>query len=246
MGFFKELGAAIGVGNLDVIVEHEGTGHHGEPIRGVATIAGGNVPQVVHGLALSLVLHWEVYDEESRRDVPRSKVLHRRSLPFQSQVLPGMRLPVPFVLDIPLGVTLAEPHHWHTLNATAEISGGVDVTGEKRLELWPIRPIADTIRAITAATGFSLSGFLDHKAPAGFVRAVLLPGPSHAARFDRIYLDLALNQGMMRVHATLDMKAGVWKTLTGGDEHDYSFAAPDIPTIVAGLVGLIHKHEYNL
>jgi len=49
----------------------------------------------------------------------------------------------------------------------------------------------------------------------------------------------------MRIFVTLDMKEGIWKTLTGGDEHDYEFEAIDLPGLVASFQGLIHKHAHN-
>ncbi len=245
MGFLKEMGAAIGVGNLDVLVDCDRECHHGEGLRGVATLKGGQVPQLVQGLEVRLLHLWEVWDEERRREVERSKVIHRRPVPFQAQVLPGSTHEVPFLLDIPVGATLADHGEWTAIQVESDISGGVDVSGRRSVLMWPIRPVADTVRAIAAATGWSIHGFQPRKARSGFVRAVLTPSEGLAHRFDRVNLDLALDQGMMRIHATLDMKEGVWKTLTGGDEHDYAFAAQDIPTIVAGLQGLIHKHAHG-
>lgn len=245
MSFLKEVGAAIGLGNLDVTVDCNRECHHGEQVQGVATITGGKVPQSVQGLGLSLSLRWEVRDKENNRDVAQQDVLHRRSMPAQIQVLPGSSHRVPFALDIPVGVKLAGAGDWHTVDVTADIPGGVDVTGSCRVFLWPIRPIADTLRALVSATGWSLNSFQSRKARAGFVRAIFLPSPAVAARFDRMNIELALEQGRMRVFVTLDMKEGFWKTLTVGDEYDYEFAAADLPSLVASVKGLIDKHAQN-
>ena len=74
------------------------------------------------------------------------------------------------------------------------------------------------------------------------MRAALPPSTWFAQRFDRLNLELALDQGVMRTHVTVAVKEGIWKTLTGGDEHDYAFAAGDLQTVIAGIWQLIQKH----
>src|SRR5262245_7445040 len=101
MSFLKELGASIGIGNLNVGVDCEKVAHHGEPIRGVATLSGGKVAQIVNGLEVRLVRSWEVWDEERNRYEPRSEVIHRRPAQFQAQVQPGAVYTANFLLDIP-------------------------------------------------------------------------------------------------------------------------------------------------
>lgn len=245
MSLLREIGAAIGVGNLSVAVECDSACHHGEQVQGAAILTGGKVPQTVEGLRLGLALRWQGYDQETKQNVEHHKVLHQRSMPVQIQVLPGNIYRAPFTLDIPAGATLAEPGEWHTIDVTADIPGAVDVTGHGSVFLWPIRPIADTLRALVSATGWALQGFRPRKARAGFVLAVLVPAPALAKRFDRINIELALAQGRMRVFVTLDMKEGIWKTLTGGDEHHYEFEANDLPGLVASVQGLIHKHAQD-
>lgn len=170
-------------------------------------------------------------------------MVHRRSMPVQIEVAPGSTHRVPFVLDIPLDVALPEPGDWHTVDVTADIPSAVDVAGSHRVSLWPSRPIADALRAIVSATGWTLEGYEPRKARTGFVRAVLAPGPAAAARFDRIYLELAPEEDTIRVHATLDLKERFWKELTGQDKHSSTFAASDVPTLVSRFQGLVDEYS---
>jgi sporulation-control protein spo0M len=242
MGFLKAMGVAVGVGNLEVTASCDEELYQGEEVKGVATITGGEVPQIVQGLVLSLVYQWEVRDEGDQREGEGAKVVHHRAMPLHLEVAPGSTHRVPFVLDIPTDLPLAEAGDWHSVAVTADIPHAVDVTGSRRVSVGPIRPIADALRAITLATKWTLQGYEPRKADPGFVRAVLAPSPAAAARFDGLILEIAVAEGAMRVLVTVDMKEGFWKELTGGDKHDYSFAASDIPSLVTSLQELIHKH----
>ena len=55
-------------------------------------------------------------------------------------------------------------------------------------------------------------------------------------------VEIAAPEDKMRVLVTVDMKEGFWKELTGGDKHDYSFAASDIPALVTSVQDLLRKH----
>ena len=242
MSFVANLGAAIGVGNLTPSVACENEGYQGERTRGVATITGGNVAQVVEGLRMRLVRMWETRDRERNTRHEHTDVLHTQPVAFRCEVLPGIAYTVPFELDIPWNATLAERGEWHVIEVVTDVAGGVDPSGRKHIVLWPARPVAYTLQAVVAATGWRLNGFASREARAGFTRAELVPGAAHAERFDRIYLELSPGQGFMQVHVKLDLKEGAWKALTGADEYDYSFSAPDIPTVVGNLQALIQKY----
>lgn len=242
MGILKAMGVAVGVGNLQVTVECDEELTQGEQVKGVATITGGEVPQIVQGLVLALVSQWEVRDEGDQREGDGARVVHQRTMPLHLEVAPGSTHRVPFELDIPLDVPLAEAGDWHAVAVTADIPHAIDVTGSRRVAVWPPRPIADALRAIAQATGWTLQGYEPRKADPGFVRAVLAPSPAAAARFDGLIVEIAVEEGKMRVLVTVDMKEGFWKELTGGDKHDYSFAASDIPALVTSVQDLLRKH----
>ncbi len=242
MGFLEAMGVAVGVGSLHVTVECDEDLTQGEGVKGVATITGGEAPQVVQGLVLALVYQWEVHDEGKQGEGDGARVVHNRAMPLHLDVAPGSTHRVPFELDIPLDVPLAEAGDWHAVAVTADIPHAIDVTGSRRVTVWPPRQVADALRAIAVATGWTIKGYEPRKADPGFVRAVLAPSEAAAARFDGLILEIAAEEGAMRVLVTVDMKEGFWKELTGGDKHDSSFAASDIPGLVARVHDLLHKH----
>jgi sporulation-control protein spo0M len=242
MSIVAKLGAAIGVGNLTLSVSCSDEGYQGERLRGVVTLKGGDVPRMVEGLHVRLLHVWESRDSEVSLQRDRSSVLLDQPVELRCEVLPGSTHTVPFELEIPSNVALPEQGERYAIEAHVQIPNGVDASSRERFVLWPVRPVTDVLRGLMAATGWLLEGFTPRQARAGFTRAVLLPGSAHAARFDRMNLELAADQGLLQVHATLDLNEGIWKSVTGGDEHDYSFSAPDAPSVVEKLQALIQKH----
>jgi len=241
MSVLNEIKAALGAGQFKVTVECEEELHLGEEAHGVATITGGDVPQIVQGLDLSLAYRWTVQNEGGEHEDEGKRILHKTSIPMELEVAPGSAHRVPFVLAIPAEVPLAEPGDWHTIDVNADIPHAIDIAGSRRVTLLPPRPIVEALQAITA-TGWILDGYEPRKAREGFIRAVLSPGPAFATRFDRVYLELLAGESALQVHTTLDLKERLWRELTGTDKHHYSFEAKDSAALVSHFQKLLDKH----
>ena len=242
MSVLKELKAAIGAGQLKVDVECEEELHLGDEVHGVATITGGEVPQIVQGLDVRLTYRWPVQDEAAEQEDVGSRTLHRASVEVQIDVEPGSVHRVPFTLTVPSDTALAEAGDWHTIDVSADIPHAVDVAGSRRVTLRPARRVLEALDAVLA-TDWILDGYQPNKAHEGFVRAVLSPGPTHAARFDRVYLELSRDPGPLRVNVTFDLKEKLWRELTGTDKHHHSFEVKDVPDLVARLQEMIKTYS---
>lgn len=247
MGFLKEIGAAIGVGNLHVTVAcDEKERHHGEPIHGVVTITGGEVPQVVQGLKLALARRWEVKDSSDQADGEGSRAIFASSMPLHLEVAPGSTHAVPFVLEVPRDLPLAAPGDWHTVDVTADIPAAIDVKGSCRIVLLPVPPVAEALAALASATGWTLDGYEPKRARHGSVCAVFSPGAEAAERFDRAYVEVALAGEAFSVHVTLDRKERFWKEVTGRDKEEHTFVAPDADALVAAFQKLLEPADATL
>lgn len=240
MGIFKELGASIGIGNLNVYIETPGRSCLGEPLQGTLTIEGGKVEQVVQGLTLGVDLVWESRDEDGDRQYHYSNKF-KQPIAFSATVIPGQRYSVPFAVTLPPSFELALRNHWHEVYGKADIVGGVDVSGRSKVRFLPPRPLASVLLSVEEASGWRLSDFDNKRAPDGYVRAIFSPHGGAMKRFDRMLLDIAQNGPAMQVGVTLDLKEGIWKALTKQDEKYYAFMAYDMNGLLGELSAFVNR-----
>lgn len=242
MTVLKGLKAALGAGELKVDVACDDELHVGGAVHGTATITGGEVPQIVQGLDLSLQYRWPVSNEGGEQADEGARPVQKRSIPCQLDVSPGSVHKVPFTFDLPLDTPLAEPGDWHSVDVNADIPGAVDVRGSRRVTLLPPKEIVAAIAAI-AATGWVLDGYEPRKAKEGFIRAVLSPGPVTERNFDRLFVELRVEEGKLAAHVTFDLKDKLWREITGTDKRREDVESADVASFIARFQELVKAYS---